>query len=142
MGSRTTAANRHVVCGEGELLPGETRQVKVGGRRIALVRLENGSYRAVADTCPHEAASLSSGKVEKMWLSGGVGEHRAAEKRCVIVCPWHNFEFDLDTGLSPCEPGRLRIKTYKTGVEDGEVVVYTRSRESRTNTTLRGENEI
>ena len=34
------------------------------------------------------------------------------------------IEFDLDTGLSPCEPGRLRIKTYMAELERGEIVVY------------------
>jgi nitrite reductase/ring-hydroxylating ferredoxin subunit len=42
----------------------------------------------------------------------------------VIICPWHNFEFDLETGLSPYEPDRLRIKTYRAELESDEVVVY------------------
>ena len=115
---------RHVVCLEEELEPGHIRSVKVGGRRIAVTCLPDGGYRAVADTCPHEMASLGNGKVEKMWTAEGVGAPRASEEGCVIVCPWHNFEFDLDTGLSPCEPGRLRIKTYRAASEHGEIVVY------------------
>ena len=115
---------RHVVCRETELGPGEIRSVKAGGRRIAVANLPDGGYRAVADTCPHEMASLGAGKVEKMWTSRKVGTLRASEERCVVVCPWHNFEFDLDTGLSPCEPGRLRIKTYRAESEGGEIVVY------------------
>lgn len=115
---------RYIVCKREQLRPGEMRAVKVGGRRIAVACLGEKSYRAVADTCPHEMASLARGKIEKMWLSDEVGHHRAAEKKYVIVCPWHNFEFDLDTGLSPCEPARLRIKTYKASLESDEVVVY------------------
>ncbi len=115
---------RHVVCNKEELRPGDTRAITAGGRRITVACLEDDSYRAVADTCPHEMASLARGKVERMWLSDGVGHHRAAEKRYVIVCPWHNFEFDLDTGLSPCEPERLRVATYRAGLESDEVVVY------------------
>lgn len=71
-------------------------------------------------------ANLSDGRVEKMWVSGKVGDVRESRERCVIVCPWHDFEFDLDTGLSPCEPERLRVKTYPAALEDGEVVVYVR----------------
>jgi nitrite reductase/ring-hydroxylating ferredoxin subunit len=40
------------------------------------------------------------------------------------VCPWPNFEFDLDTGLSPCELKRLRIATYRACLESDGVVVY------------------
>jgi nitrite reductase/ring-hydroxylating ferredoxin subunit len=53
-----------------------------------------------------------------------LGDYRASESEHVIVCPWHNFEFDLDTGLSPCAPGRLRVKVYKARLEHDEVVVY------------------
>lgn len=115
---------RYVVCKKEELGPGDIRAVKASGRRIAVACLEDNSYRAVADTCPHEMTSLAKGKVEKMWLSDRVGYYRAAEKRCVVICPWHNFGFDLDTGLSLCEPDRLRIKTYKASLESNEVVVY------------------
>jgi nitrite reductase/ring-hydroxylating ferredoxin subunit len=115
---------RHVVCKREDLKPGSVRAVKANGRRIAVVCLADGSYRAVSDTCPHEMASLSGGKAEKMWTSDRVGHYYRTMERCVIVCPWHNFEFDLDTGLSPCEPDRLRIKTYRANLESDEVVVY------------------
>lgn len=114
---------RHVICGREELGPGGMRRAKVGGRGIAVACLPDGSYRAVADTCPHEAASLSAGRVERMWVSERVGEHRPGGRH-VVVCPWHNFEFDADTGRSLCEPARLRVKTYEAGLEADEVVVY------------------
>ncbi len=115
---------RHVVCERGDLPPGGLRSFRVGGRRIAVACLADGSYRAVADTCPHEMSSLANGRVEKMLVSNEVGRIRAADDKCVIICPWHNFEFDLDTGQSPCEPDRLRIATYRAEVEEDEVVVY------------------
>ena len=99
------------------------RVFKVGGRRIAVACLGNDSYRAFHDTCPHEMASLARGKVEKMWVSDEVGRYQRSE-RCVVVCPWHNFEFDVDTGYSLCEPGRMRLKTYRVDLESDEVVVY------------------
>ncbi len=114
---------RRVVCRREELEPGTMRAFKVGGPRIAVACLENSSYRAIHDTCPHEMASLARGKVEKMWVSDEVGHYRRSE-RCVVVCPWHNFEFDVDTGLSLCEPGRMRVKTYPVDLESDEVVVY------------------
>ncbi|MGI9048194.1 MAG: Rieske (2Fe-2S) protein [Rubrobacteraceae bacterium] len=114
---------RHVICKRDELKPGTVRPAKVGGRRLAIACVEEGTYRAFSDTCPHEMASLARGTVEKMWLSNGTGQLHRAEERCVIVCPWHNFEFDLETGLSPCEPERLRIKTYPATLEGDEIVV-------------------
>lgn len=114
---------RHVICGLEELGPGEIRPAKVAGRSIAVACLTDGTYRAIADTCPHEAASLSAGRIERMWVSERVGEHRSGERH-VLVCPWHNFEFDAETGRSLCEPARLRVKTYEAILEGGEIVVY------------------
>jgi 3-phenylpropionate/trans-cinnamate dioxygenase ferredoxin subunit len=119
------AVERHVVCRRDELGPGVSRSFAVGGRRVVVACLPDGvSYKAVAGTCPHEAAPLGAGKVEKMWVGDRVGELRESGERCVIVCPWHNFEFDLETGLSVCEPGRMRLKTYRAALEGDLVVVY------------------
>lgn len=122
--SRTYQQERHAVCREGEIGPGEVRPFTVGGRRLAVLRTEGGSYRAISDTCPHEGASMSRGAVERMWVSDEVGEYCPAEERVVAICPWHNFEFDVETGLTPNVSPRLRVKTYRAEVEDGEVVVY------------------
>ncbi|MBX6765039.1 MAG: Rieske (2Fe-2S) protein [Rubrobacteraceae bacterium] len=116
---------RYVLCAREELAPGEMRRFRAGSRSVTLARLDDGSYRAVSSTCPHEAADLSKGRVERMWTASRTGEH-VSSKRCVIVCPWHNFEFDLASGLSPCEPHRrdMRLRVYPVALEGEEVVVY------------------
>ena len=117
---------RHVLCGLDEIPPGTVEGFLAGRRKVALARLDNGSFRVVADTCPHQAARLSLGSIERMWVSDAPGTHRQSESRNVLLCPWHGFEFDLETGGDPCVPGRpdLRLKTYRVEVESGEVVVY------------------
>lgn len=119
-------AQRHVLCGIDEVSPGEVKGFRVGGRRIAASRLDDGTFRVVADTCPHQAARLSLGRVEKMWVSDAPGTRRRSGDRNVLICPWHGFEFDLETGGDPCVPGRpdLKLKTYRVEVEDDEVIVY------------------
>ena len=117
---------RYVLCGLDEIPPGTVEGFRAGRRKVALARLDNGSFRLVADTCPHQAAQLSLGSIERMWVSDTPGTHRQSESRNVLLCPWHGFEFDLETGGDPCVPGRpdLRLKTYRVEVESGEVVVY------------------
>lgn len=121
--STKTSAQRYVVCKRHELQPGQLREFKAGKRRLAIACTEEGSYRAVSNTCPHEGASLSKGKVEKMWVSEEVGRYEFSDEHTVIVCPWHNFEFDVDTGHA-YTPQRLRVRTYNVCVEGEEVVVY------------------
>lgn len=117
---------RHVLCELDELDPGTVRGFRAGRRRIAAARLDDGSLRVVSDTCPHQAARMSLGCMERMWVSDTPGTHEQSENRNVLLCPWHGFEFDLETGGDPCVPGRpdLKLKTYKVEVEGGEVVVY------------------
>jgi len=121
-----TGGERHVICRLEEIPPGTVRGFLTGKRRIAVACLDDGTFRVVADTCPHQAARLSLGSVERMWVSDTPGTHRQAENRSVLLCPWHGFEFDLETGGDPCVPGRpdLKLKTYRVEVEDGKVAVY------------------
>jgi nitrite reductase (NADH) small subunit len=124
--SVTSSAKRHAICRLEEMPPGTVRGFLVGRRRVALARLDDGTFRAVADTCPHQAARLSLGSIERMWVSDTPGTMEQSETRNVLLCPWHGFEFDLETGGDPCVPGRpdLKLKTYRVEVEDGEVAVY------------------
>lgn len=54
----------------------------VHGKRICLVMHEE-SYYAVQDRCTHSGESLSGGTVNYL---------------CEVVCPLHNYRFDLQTG--------------------------------------------
>ena len=113
---------RHVVCGREEVPPGAVRGFRVGGRRIAVARVDDGTFRVVADTCPHQAARMSLGTMERMWVSDTPGTHRRAENRNVLLCPWHGFEFDIRTGKHPGN-ARYRLKPIKVRVSDGDVIV-------------------
>lgn len=113
----------HTVCEARELSPGDLKAVTIKGRSILVICSGPGRYHALSDTCPHQGAALSSGRVERAWCSNEVGRYESAQNYSV-VCPWHNFEFDVGTGeaLVTCDR-RLKVKTYSTQVEDGHVVV-------------------
>jgi nitrite reductase/ring-hydroxylating ferredoxin subunit len=115
---------RETLCRQTELQPGEMRQFQIGRRGILLVRDASGDYYAVASECAHQSAPLVNGKVERMWIGDTVGESRPDDQRTVVVCPWHNYEFDIATGRSPCDPERLRIQTYRIELESDDVVVH------------------
>src|SRR6185436_18441952 len=63
---------------------GQPQLVVIGSIRICLVRI-NENYYAVGDKCSHNGESLSKGKVNY------IGE---------IICPWHGYRFNLQTGRS------------------------------------------
>ncbi|MBT1709816.1 Rieske 2Fe-2S domain-containing protein [Fulvivirgaceae bacterium PWU5] len=86
-----------------KLLSGKPRLLVVYGRRITLVHYGDDFY-AVQDACTHNQESLSKGHVNHL------GE---------IICPWHNYRFELKTGRamdSSCRAlATYPIKTDETG---------------------------
>jgi nitrite reductase (NADH) small subunit len=115
---------RHVVCRADELGPGDMRELKLGVRKILVVRTPEDEYLALSGYCAHQGGPLIGGTLERMWISDEVGKHVASENRWVVICPWHNFETECRTGCSPIEPHRLRSPTYQAVLEDDKVVVY------------------
>ena len=76
------------------------------GHSIAFFGTADG-WRAIADSCPHQGASLAGGKVE-----GGA-----------VQCPAHGLRFDLATGCLRNAPA-LKVAVYpiETG-PDGHCIV-------------------
>ena len=82
------------------LLPaGEGRNFKLGDRKVAVFRTRDGGVFATQASCPHRAGPLADG------LLGGHA----------LVCPLHDWLFDLKTGSSL--NGNCNIKTYTVSVE-------------------------
>jgi nitrite reductase (NADH) small subunit len=119
-------AARHVVCRVGELRPGESRVVRTAARELLVVRTGVDSFAAVANSCPHQGARLSDGRIERIWSAAEGRRHEPLE-RFAVVCPWHNFEFDLSTGCPPYGQGaryRPRLRRQELVVEGEDVVLY------------------
>lgn len=75
--------------------------VIIGDTRICLVRLKTG-YAAVQDSCSHKGESLSKGSVNYL------GE---------IICPWHNYCFELRTGRE-INGRSWPLKTYPLKIDE------------------------
>jgi nitrite reductase/ring-hydroxylating ferredoxin subunit len=117
---------RQVVCSVDDLLPGDFRVVAIGAGEVLVVCTGARSFKAVTNTCPHQGARLSEGRVERIWRAGE-GRLHVSDDRFAVVCPWHNFEFDLDTGCPPYAPDercRPRVMRHQVVVEGDDVVVY------------------
>lgn len=115
--------NRHVIGSAEELPSGSRRVVTLGGRSIGVINAKGRLY-AVRNVCPHHGAPLCEGSVAGTMLPSDPHEYRYGREDGVIRCPWHGFEFSLQDGSSLACPDRMRVKTYRVEVEDGDVVVY------------------
>ena len=116
-------ATKHVVCTVDELPPGERKLIDLGGRSIGVFNVA-GTYRAIRNACPHHGAPLCLGSPSLLMLASDPYEYVLSDDHWILRCPWHGYEFDLETGRTVFDPDELRVKVYPVTVEDGQVVVH------------------
>jgi nitrite reductase (NADH) small subunit len=99
------------------------RIVELEGRPVGVISVGEEFY-AIHDRCPHMGPSMCRGTVNGTFLASDAHEYVYGKHEKVIRCPWHGWEFDLETGRSLLEPQRVGIRTYRVTVEAGDVVVH------------------
>ena len=111
------------VCALEDLPPGARRIVDADGRSIGVFNVD-GELFAVRNACPHQGAQLCLGTVSGTMLPSDPYEYRYGRESRVLRCPWHGWEFDLETGEKLFDvTERARVRTYPVSVEDGRVVI-------------------
>ena len=96
------------LCSAAEVAPGAALKVETAGLVLAVYNLD-GEFYVTDDNCTHGPGSLSEGFIE--------GE--------VVECNFHNGQFNIRTGAVVSPPCMVPIKTYKTIVENGRVLIET-----------------
>jgi nitrite reductase (NADH) small subunit len=112
---------RQVICKLADLPPGERLSVDVRGRSVCVLNVDGQLY-ALRNVCPHQGASLCRGTLGATMLPSRPLEYMVGLENLVLRCPWHGWEFRIDTGVSLFDP-KKRVKVYPVTVEDGYVVI-------------------
>jgi nitrite reductase/ring-hydroxylating ferredoxin subunit len=109
---------RHVVGPLESFPPGSQRRVEIGRRAIAIFN-DSGRLYALKDVCPHQGAPLSHGVVLGQVRASGPGEYEYKPDCRYVRCPWHGWEYNLETGESSYDPKHDRVRAYDVSVEPG-----------------------
>jgi nitrite reductase/ring-hydroxylating ferredoxin subunit len=88
-----------------ELAPGSAKAVEVNGKAIALFNVE-GTIYATDNTCLHQGGPLGEGEL--------MGD--------VVICPWHQWEYDVRTG-EMVGNSSVKLATYPVQVEGSDIKV-------------------
>lgn len=115
--------NPHVICTVEELPVGQRKIVEIDGKSIGVLNVD-GRYHALLNNCPHHGAPLCEGVVKGTMADTAVHEYRYEQHNEWITCPWHGYEFRLETGRPLVKNERGRVRVYPVRVEDGNVVLY------------------
>ncbi|MAG91116.1 non-heme iron oxygenase ferredoxin subunit [Candidatus Woesearchaeota archaeon] len=93
------------VANKNDLKPGENKVVNVNGTDVGLFNVD-GEFVAINNACPHKGGPLGEGMLE--------GD--------VVTCPWHGWQFNVKTGVSPVMP-TAKVSCYQVKVEGDDVLV-------------------
>ena len=104
-----------------ELPPGTSTTVRAFGTTVAIFNVE-GRLFALSNHCPHHGGPLCHGRISGTALPSQPYEHRYGREGRVLVCPWHGWEFDIESGQTMFDPS-VRVRVYEARVENGEIVL-------------------
>ncbi|WP_283179148.1 Rieske (2Fe-2S) protein [Gemmobacter sp. 24YEA27] len=93
-------------------------KIEINGRPVVIFNVE-GRFYALSDRCPHQGGPLSGGDQIGELRAERVGEHQYCRRNMTVRCPWHHWEFDIETGRSRIDPARLKVRSFETAVESG-----------------------
>ena len=95
------------VCGLDDLPSVGAALAEIDGRRVTMIRTDDGALHAIDDTCTHANVSLAEGEVDG----------------CHIECWLHGSRFDVRTGAPDSPPATVPVAVHTVKIEGDEVFV-------------------
>ena len=89
-----------------EIPSGRSKLIEAEGHRVAVFNVD-GTFFAIADTCPHKGGPLSDGTLEGF----------------EVTCPWHGAKFDIRTGRVLAPPATRGVQRYAIKIEGADIHV-------------------
>ena len=112
---------RHVVAPVADIPPGGRKRVEVNGRAVVVFNIA-GEYFALSDRCPHRGGPLSQGRLTGLLESAEPGAYRYTRLGEILRCPWHGWEYDIETGEYAGDR-RKRLRRYETIQKEDRIYV-------------------
>ena len=126
----TTAVNKVEIGSFDDFPEGQAKLVNVRGIEIGIIRTSQGRFYAVRNVCPHRGGPVCLGRIGGTWLPVDRGTLGWGLDDTVLQCPWHGWEFDLNSGKTLFGVSDAKLQTYPVSVSDGRVILTMRSRTS------------
>ncbi|WP_435317025.1 Rieske (2Fe-2S) protein [Haloarchaeobius sp. TZWSO28] len=105
---------KHHVATADEIPPGKGQSFEVDGLPIAVFNVD-GEYYGISNRCVHKGGPLGKGVLHSDLPS-------IDPERNSVHCPWHFWEFDLETGRSIVDKS-TGLRTFDVTVDDGKITV-------------------
>ena len=110
-----------------ELADGDYRVVAVGALEVGIFRLGD-RIVAYENRCPHYGGPVCQGRlfhrVEETVMPDQTSRGLRFTNDMHVVCPWHGYEFSLETGRHPGDP-RVRLRPIPVRVTGDAIYIDT-----------------
>jgi nitrite reductase (NADH) small subunit len=119
--SETAEPTKHHVGPVSDLDVGENLLVEINGVELAIYHTKNGFF-AMSNYCVHQGGPMCEGPVTGTVSQDSSGELTYDSDQEVVKCPWHGWEFDIESGEHLSRP-QYNQPTYEVEQRDGELYV-------------------
>lgn len=106
-----------------EFAEGDCRVIAVGEVEVGIFRLGK-KLVAYKNECPHYGGPVCQGKVfdqtEEILGPDKTSRGLKFSGARNIVCPWHGYEFNIETGRHPGDP-QVRLQPIPVSIRDSRV---------------------
>jgi nitrite reductase/ring-hydroxylating ferredoxin subunit len=114
----------HHICEAAAVAEGAGVLASIGALEVGIFRI-GGRLVAYENRCAHQGGPVCSGEVigkteVVLGPRGAIVEERYSTQCLHLVCPWHGWEYQLDTGVCSVDE-RIRLRAFIVHEEDGEV---------------------
>lgn len=87
----------------------------------------NGNFYAYENHCAHQGGPVCQGRLfhkveENLDADQKSKGLKFSDDQVHIVCPWHGYEYNIETGIVPAD-SKLRLRKFEVEVRSGEVYV-------------------
>jgi nitrite reductase (NADH) small subunit/3-phenylpropionate/trans-cinnamate dioxygenase ferredoxin subunit len=83
----------------------QSKIVELKGKQVAVFNVE-GQFCAIENVCPHRGGPVGEGDLDGK----------------IVTCPWHGWQFDVTTGVSPVNPA-ASVKKFTCKMEGPDILV-------------------
>ena len=101
---------------EGDFTEPRFVPTNIPGKDVWVLHTPDGHWYGLKNTCPHQGGPICMGEVKGTFLPSPPGEYVYGYEYRLIKCPYHGYEFDLETGKPLFTPGDDRVVRYDVKV--------------------------
>jgi nitrite reductase (NADH) small subunit len=114
------------VCREGELKNGDVRIIETNGISVGIYRHAD-KYFAYRNLCAHQGGPVCEGimmpkVVDVLAPDRTLIGQAFNDEEIHIVCPWHSWEYKIETGECAGNP-RIKLQRFKVTEREGAVYI-------------------